>query len=604
MKHALLFSTVLAALLGAFAPIFAQTAPKPVESSLETVGFFKNGVVVVREKIDVPGPGSYALPEPPAALHGTFFIQSDAIVETTSTTAEIEVPISEAGTIDWATDFVGRIVSLVVADEERKVAVERAIPVQTEVSVQPDPYASSFVAAPRAAVGGASVLLRDVESGETIWLSPNEVAQIGTIKFHDGAPTTVKREKAALVFDVAAKLGAEAAPTTIWISYLTRGAAWAPQYRVELRDEKTLSIEQSAVIVNDWRSIAGAAASLFSGYPQIEMQNVLSPLAPNVALTTFLNALNSQNSRSRSENFSTSQMMTSNMAINVRDAGASVPASPDEREGGASGVDVFAQQIGALTIEKNARKELTIARKSAPYRRVVCWNIGDIRGLDGRPYAANRYDSEMNASSVYGRTTSGEPSFANSNRFEEPWDALEFNNPFDFPITTGPASVLSGTKFLGQNLVFWTNPGEKTLLPVTKALSVRVKSIENERDAETYKPQGDANPAFDHKLAPDAWGMRVVKNGVPYRVAAIDAQITLENNRAEETTVLLARQFSGVPAPQTFEGFDSAPECATIGSADFRRDGRNLRRELRWATVLKPGEKRTLKFTYQTLIQE
>ena len=234
---------------------------------------------------------------------------------------------------------------------------------------------------------------------------------------------------------------------------------------------------------------------------------------------------------------------------------------------------------------------------------------------------------------------------ANGSRFSEPWDALQFANPFDFPTTTGPATVVDGARFLGQNPIYWTNPGETTLLPITKALSVRVRSVENERSEYDAASTNEAEPRSNgpenldglvaeiaaqraagnvanaapkpgnngelrwkdvQEIRRDLWGrdVRVLPWGNHFRVAVIDAEIEIANNRDEETTVLLSRQFSGVALPESFEGFDEPPKMTVIGdgASGYAANRVNRRQEMRWTTTLKPGEKRTLKFSFQTLI--
>lgn len=642
----------------------APSRPVPVVGKIASLGVFKNGIAVVEERFEVPGPGRYATSTPPSPLHGTFFIESDGVVETTSTVDDVEVPISEAAEIDWTQDFSGRKVRVVLPGESeprelRIVPTGRSGDGET-ASDGANAYAASRgngafssvlstqnFGVSRSSVGG---VLFATDDGETIWV--NDAAEIKVVSTAPGqGPTTVWRKRPQLIFDVKAsgESGKKTGPTTIRLFYLTRGATWAPQYRVRLLDGETLEIEQNAILANEWRSFEGTPVALFSGFPQIATRDALSPMAPSVDLNAFFTSLTSGANgaaglyaRGGGASMLTQQALTLNAVAPTGSGtgGALGAASGDEASFG-EGVDVFAQAVGRKTLAKNDRTLFSVAKKTAPYRRVVCWDIADIWDENGRRRDASAF-LNGGASSVYGRTTSGENLVANGSRFSEPWDALQFANPFDFPTTTGPTTVVDDARFLGQNPIYWTNPGETTLLPITKALSVRVRSVENERseyDAASEnagEPRSNGPENLDGLVAEiaaqraagnvapkpanngelrwkdvqeirrDLWGrdVRVLPWGNCFRVAVIDAEIEIANNRDEETTVLLSRQFSGVALPESFEGFDEPPKTTVIGdgASGYAANRVNRRQEMRWTTTLKPGEKRTLKFSFQTLI--
>ena len=61
----------------------------PVTSRIASVGLFKNGLAVVRREVSVPGPGVYRLDDVPEPVHGTFWIESDAVVRARTTVREV-----------------------------------------------------------------------------------------------------------------------------------------------------------------------------------------------------------------------------------------------------------------------------------------------------------------------------------------------------------------------------------------------------------------------------------------------------------------------------------------------------------------------------------
>ena len=163
----------------------APSRPIQVVGKIASLGVFKNGIAVVEERFEVPGPGRYATSTPPSPLHGTFFIESDGVVETTSTVDDVEIPISEAAEIDWTQDFSGRKVRVVLPGEPEPREL-RIVPTGRSVGGETSGDGASVYAASRwggafsnpipaqnfgvsrSNVGG---VLFATDDGETIWVN-------------------------------------------------------------------------------------------------------------------------------------------------------------------------------------------------------------------------------------------------------------------------------------------------------------------------------------------------------------------------------------------------------------------------------------------------
>ena len=126
------------------------------------------------------------------------------------------------------------------------------------------------------------------------------------------------------------------------------------------------------------------------------------------------------------------------------------------------GVDLHYQDIGRQTLGEGDSLALETASGKAPYERIVEWIVPDTRRDDGVYVSQGERDSDP------------------EKYRDAAWDAVRFRNPLDFPMTTAPAIVVAGGRFNGQRLSYWVNPGEETTLHVTKALSVRTRSVEQE----------------------------------------------------------------------------------------------------------------------------
>ena len=598
-------ATFLVAFVSLAATARAQDEPTPVAPKIASLGVFKNGVTVVEESFSVSASGRYSMEIPERALHGAFFIQSDALVSTTASKIKTRPALTEVADLDWTKDFKGKWLRIKISGKEEPI--EARVLSSSKANAKPapnlmraNPYANYPVEP-----SGANQVLLETRDGETLWLA--NAASVTDVVVVDGAPETVEREEPRLVFNV--QIPDDKQGATVSLFYLSQGLCWAPQYRVELLDDKKLSVEQSAIVINDWGDFDDVPVVLFCGFPQIQFANALSPMLPNVSAQEFFNSLANGNNTGvglRRENAYMTQAALSNSIMYSRDAVGDDAAFVVPESGIGESVDIYGQSVGKRSLKRGERQMFTVGRAFAEYERRVCWNILDARDVNGRYLNFNERQSQseslLNVS--YGQTTSGEAILNHYNRFTEPWDALAFANPFEFPITTGPGSIVANGRFLGQNSFVWTNPKEDVLLPVTKALSVRVASTENERE---FPPSNGVQPKdrayFIPSLKRDDWGGVVQYYGGTFRVAVVDAQITLTNQRSEESKVVISRQFSGVVDPESFDGFETQPKVVKLGAATAALDAINPRCELQAEIVLKPGEKKIIKFSYQIMLR-
>ena len=582
-----------------------ETSAATIEGKIESISVFKNGLAVVRERFQVDAPGMYCVDAVGSALHGTFFVQSDAEIVVTAAKNETLVPFSELKSFDWVKDLEGKWVLITLADSKEPFKA-RPIPTPNE---DPDETPDSPVYWNMTGVSGNTVkngVFLERENGEVLWLAnPNDVKAVA---IPDGLPKNFKRFKQNVVFDVK-KMPNNGKNAAIVLSYLTSGMAWAPQYRVELKDEKTLDIVQTAVLINDWRDLKDVNVVLCSGFPSVAMSNVLSPMDVNVKLAAFLSSLG--NSGKDSSLLQSQAAYASNARVDFARDEAKMNVVSEA--GVQDGLDIHFQPLpGLCSIKKGERTLYTLAKAQTPYRNVARWNILDVREPSGR--AVERVAgtiSELNAQDErYGQTTSGEEIFGSSTLYRQPYDVVSFVNPFDEPLTTGPAAIYNGDdKFIAQNSIFWTNPKEETQLQITKALSIRVKSIENER--EIINDAEDQNNAqlvqiqsFKslNALRSDMWGRNVMYAHNYYRVAVMDAEITLTNTRDSVQNVRIGRQFSGALIPDSLQGFEKDPKFVKLGVASGQNQSVNSRNELQYEFTMQPNETKTFKFSYQILI--
>jgi hypothetical protein len=308
-------------------------------------------------------------------------------------------------------------------------------------------------------------------------------------------------------------------------------------------------LRQKAVIKNELDDLTDTDITLISGFPSVQFSHVTSPLSLQTTWSQFFTQL-SQRVRPGSgvdyQAVAQQRVMSNVAAPSVPDRSA-IPTG--------EGVDLHYQPIGKRTLREGDSLALSVASGMANYERIVEWLIPDNRTADGRfiPEHRRREDSEKYKDAA--------------------WDSVRFKNPLEFPMTTAPAMVVSGSRFNGQRMSYWTSAGETATVHVTKALSIRTRHIEHEEQGE-------------RKI--------VYIGGDDYRKVGVKGELTVNNHRTETVRLVIRRRFSG----ELVEA-DGDPKCTLREEGVYSVNRRN---EMLWEFSLKPGEEETLAYRYSVLV--
>jgi hypothetical protein len=522
----------------------------PIQSTIQSIGLFKNGLAVVRRTLTVPGAGTYRIEDVPTPVHGTFFIESAATVTATVTMREFDVSADDVAGANLQGDLAGRLVTIHFRDGSIPpvTGTVASLGRRTAIAADPPPSSGTLYGTSGGLIANydsdrlpapTRFLVLQTANGRA-YVDPSMIAHMAV----DGAPGIVKRSRPVLLLTVDSTRS-DRVPITLL--YLTRGIGWAPSYRVDLADGNALRIEQEALVKNELQDFADVDLQLISGFPSIQFAHVTSPLSTSTSWTTFFQQLNQRIAPANNAGAAT-QLIIANSS-NRAETGADLSAIPTDE-----GVDVHYHSIGRRTMNRGDALALVVAKAETVYERIIEWTVPDTRTADGRPVLSNDRlpDSEAQQNAA--------------------WDAVRFKNPLPFAMTTGPATITTGARFNAQSTSGFVNAGEQTLLTITKALSIRTRAVEEEM-------QGPRE--------------LVRVGGRDYRKIAVKGELAVDNHRAENVTVLIRRQFSG-----DLVRADADPKLV------LREEGAsflNRRNELAWTIVLKPGESRTLSYQYSVL---
>ncbi len=591
----LCFSVFL--LLGA-GVVFAKNG-NFVESKIVSLGVFKNGVILVQEEIPISSTGEFLLKSPPSPIHGTFFVESDAQFTATLTEREREIPLLEAKSLNLGNDLLGKKLTVRLGEERFNAEIVRFFtPEKTENTVMYDPFSSRM--APYSAQESTqfSLILRK-ETGELLFLrSLNDLQEIQLAA--EEKLETVRRKETVLAFHVSAfpegkKTGEKA---VLRLFYLTRGMAWAPNYQAEIHDSNSLTLRQFATLKNEWRDLQNVPTSFISGFPQIEFQNALSPMAPNVSLQAFFQSLSRSSSRSSGSSVVTQQMITMN---SIPSGNYETPATPEMSEGENMDFNMQFQEVGLMSLKAGDTIQMKLAEEDAEYKRIVCWNV---EGTIQRDYA-RRNENE------YGKMSQGKYGAALKD-CTEPWDFLQFQNPFSFPMTTAPMSVTGNGRFFAQNISGWANSGEKVFTPVNKAFGIRVSASETSPNLQArMRNAGPNTEEFPYQWMEEGReitqtdvqriyhkynvGMPVRFNNNTYHGRLVNTELEMTNIKNEEVEMLVRQVIVGDFIPELYLKMNVLPEVNMLP----QKNGVNNVHELVWRVTLQPGETRRIQFSYR-----
>jgi hypothetical protein len=372
MRHMLLMVPVVFMTAVTLRPDQVKADEVKLDSPIESVSLFKNGVAVIRRSAEIPKAGVYRIEDVPSPVHGTFWVESDVPVDVQVTMRDIDVPAKR--NIDFQQELIGKTVTIHFKQGNIPVAAGKVVALEKprhdeawSRTYERQQYYGGEQGA--AAAAGAGFLVLDTGHGRS-FVDPSEIASLDA---DDAGPLTRQRVPVLLMTTHGDK------KETIHITYLTKGIAWAPSYRVDLTDDKTLNLEQQAVVKNEMADMKDAEVTLISGYPSIQFSHVVSPLSLAQNWTEFFNQINRD--PSQLGGMTGNGMMAQNAVANFNnDGGAADLAAPPVGEG----VDLHFQSIGKRTLTEGDSLLVSVASGTTVYSRVVEWTVPDARDAQGR----------------------------------------------------------------------------------------------------------------------------------------------------------------------------------------------------------------------------
>jgi len=181
------------------------------------VGLFKNGLAVIKREVTLGKAGTYVLDDVPEPVHGTYWIESVAPVESSVEMREVEVPVNELAPGNYQEDLAGKkvtihfkgdkatptngtVAKLKTLTSETARSRERILRYGVDPGVQPAPF-----------------LVVQTAKGRS-YIETSEIAYVES----EGTEEKIMRRMPRLLLIVSET---DKADSKVFVNYLTRGVA-------------------------------------------------------------------------------------------------------------------------------------------------------------------------------------------------------------------------------------------------------------------------------------------------------------------------------------------------------------------------------------------
>lgn len=561
MRYVSFAVSIIAVAMALTAPVSAAEKAKLTKAPIVEVGLFKNGYALVTHEFETaPGVSEYIIrgaPEAKVINPGYRPVSSYIAPGVNSNTVssnknEYEftndgLPKPVHGTL-WVES--GSPVSLQFFQYEEKLTKTEAIPDSNVLDGLMGRKVHVFLADGRE----LDVTLRNAPTSSLVAMETSEGTEIirssdiKKITINDRLPSEKVEEMVVKRPAMRVKVADAKKRQTVRYSYLAYGISWAPSYRLDLSEGGRGGLSMKTVIRNELADIENADVFLISGFPSIKFINVISPLDANTTWSNFFSSLSSglPSYASRARESMMTQAVMMNAPAPYAESGAAM--APDM----SGDFDIQFYPMGKQSVGLNESVMLPVAAAPLEYERVVEWFIPDNVDQYGNYIKPGTRPHEEIQDDV--------------------WDAVKFDNPFDFAMTTAAISVYQNGRLQGQSQAFWTAQGKEISTRITKALSIKVEH--------------EARELPERRTEVTIAGSRYVKS-------SMEATVTAKNLRSRKESVVIKRRFSGKLLKA-----DGNPETTLLPEGATRLNERN---EIVWETDLAPGQEVEYTYTYEVV---
>jgi hypothetical protein len=529
-----------------------KTSPQ-VQVELRQVSLFKNGLGFFVCEVTCPDKESFIFEPDCVPSHGTFWVSYPPEVKLEQLTAK-EVDIQKSVEAADITQILkaneGKKVGLYLSDSN-KPAIEGVIEYFTKQSqtAQPEPYSFGRYDGRNDQYVKSLMMIKTVSS--QVAIDPTSVRRVD---FFESKAEKIFYDKIKST-RLEIKLSKAAPGKKVMVSYLSKGITWAPSYTVDITKSDKALVSAKAEVINEVCDLDDVTVQLVTGFPNLLFADIISPVTMKENLAQFLWSL--ERPREQRESGITAQAMYQRAAPYGR-AEAELPApvipSYGSAQAGKAAEDLFAYPVEKVFLAKRQVAYLPLFTESVPYEHIYRWEIPDYINEDERYYGGRERPKP-------------EPE-------QEVWHCLKMTNATKVPWTTAPAEIVSNNLILGQDIINYTAPQDKTVLRITRAISIKAEQAE----LETARKRDALQLYGDH-----------------FDLVTIEGKLLVTNFQPKAATVEITKTLSG-------EVKSSQPQ-AKIESVAKGLSRMNGIKKLTWTIELKPSEQKQLGYIYDVYVR-
>lgn len=335
------------------------------------------------------------------------------------------------------------------------------------------------------------------------------------------------------------------------MSYLQKGITWAPSYLIDISDAKKAKIIMSATVANDVQDVENADMYFVVGYPHFMFQDVLSPLAGDADVGTFIGALTNRGSTGYAGPMTNVAAQSTGYSEALAGSDASYSASSAGNLSGETAEDLFFYEMKNVTLKKGERAYYTVFEDNVDYKHIYEWDIPE---------------TAISSSSYNSSQSSGEQ--------DEVWHSLKLTNVSAVPWTTAPAMTVLNFKALGQDVLNYTPKGAKSNVKITVAPDIKVKRVENEKARKTNA---------------------LTQYGYSYDLVTVEGKLTLKNFKNQSVMMDITKKVSG-EIVSAGDGGKTEKLAEALKSL-------NPSSRITWEIPLKAGEEKNIAYSYKIYIR-
>jgi len=534
-------------LLAAASVLAAIEQPQEAVAKVKQVALFKNGMGYFTREGEFPRKaGPFVIRPLPASSHGTFWFDCGESVKLNalaSRKAFVPEPVEATSLLELLQANIGGQVKLYLSSGETLIGKIVALPV-SKPSVESDPYVGEqrhTYYGPRVNVPTPQLVIIETEKG-VVAFNPNAIQRVDFVD--SNAAYHLQKDVEAVEF--VGKLDRAPRNRAFTLSYVAKGVAWAPSYRVDISDPETAAISAKALVINEVEDLEDVTLHLITGFPNIQFADVPSPLSLKLTLAQFFQYL------SNPPQALLHLMANVAMQQAAPSPGRAGPGYTISATGRAT-EDLFLYPVENVTLAKGETGYYPVFTGHVPYKHIYQWDIPDYVNADDR----------------YQR-----PAQTAAEERPQVWHTIRLENETALPWTTAPAMTVARGQVVAQDTLTYTPVNGMTTLKLTRA--VEVSAEEQELEVDRVR-----NAARFY--------------GYEYDRVTVDGKLRIESFKDEAISMEITKTFSG-------ELVSSAPE------ADVQQLARGLKRMnpttlLTWHLEVKPDEEKELTYKYTVLVR-